>query len=664
MKNKKIIIGIIGLILVVVVAIIIIKICKTPSNETKSFINKPEVSGNIEDYDSMSLKELLKADESLTFLFTGDSITHNTKYTQGMNGYVEWFEQYLYDIGRKQDAVINSSWGGADIADFQIMKNTPKNEGMYEDMGMGIENFITKYNPDVVFIKLGMNDRDKSTEEFINQYKSMLTSLYEISLESNKIPKVIVISPTPVSSERYEIDQANPNPDETDESSTLRIRNALENIVSEGKLGGYNIEFVDFRSAFLDEAAIVKEEYIDLFFSDPSEGRIHPNACGQYLMFKSLCKALGLYNEEMSVFQVEYNDVLKAALYKGESIQSHLKVSGALWTDLFKDDSVWVVAGAEQMSGYEGPVVNRSIMRMIENAVRRESGMEGFRDIRMVNAAAPGKTPEYLNDNFEELIGRHEKEDTNTVFMLLPEVSSVYSDGYDHATHIANYQKAVEDLIKKSTADVKVLWTPLASNQPTINAYLADYAQVVRDIADANQVLLFDAYEIMNEVMEVEPSVTRNWFENKGYISPLCAVDISYAFATELNVWKVSVDELRDHNMREGSDNRTIKGNYVRDYYEASVSVDGTKVALDVSAIAEAYGIAGDELKLVLLPAAGTGNYHANIYDLKEVTTVQYENNKFSFDAKGEDMHIAIFATIGEYVYRFKDVTISVETAK
>ena len=662
MKNKKIIFGIIGLILVVVAAIIIIKVCKTPSNEAKSFISKPEASGGIEDYDSMSIKELLDADESLTFLFTGDSITHNTVYTQGMNGYVEWFEQYLYDIGRNKDAVINSSWSGADIGDLQIMENTLSNQGCYQDPGMGIENFITKYNPDVVFIKISMNDREKPTEDFINEYKSMLTNMYKISLQNNKIPKVVVISSTPVSGENYEIDQANPTSDEPDKTSTLRLRNALANIVTEGNAGGYNIEFVDFRSAFLDEALVVGDDYLDLFFSDPSDGRIHPNATGQYLMFKSLCKSLELYDEKMDIFQVPYSDIAKAALFKGESVQTYFETSGTSWEKLFEDDSIWIIAGAEQMSGYEGPVVNRSIVRLIENAVRRTTGIDAYRDIRMVNAAAPGKTPDYLNDNFEELIGRHEKEDANTVFMLLPEIPSVYSDGYDHTTQLANYQKAVEELIKKSTSDVKVLWTPLASNQPTINAYLADYAQVVRDIADANKVLLFDAYKIMNEVMEVESSVTRNWFENNGFISPLGAVDISYAFVTELNVRKVSADELWEHNLRDGSDNRAIKGNYVRDYYEASVSVDGTTVTLDVSTIVDAYGINGEELKLVLLPAVGTGNYHPNIQDLKEVTTVLYENNKFSFETQDKDMHIAIYATIGEQIYRFKDVAITVDT--
>ena len=661
MKNKKIIIGLISLAAVVVAAIIIM-VCLSLSNKTNSFINKPKVSKDIIDYDSMSIKELLDVDESLTYVFTGDSITHNTTYTQGMNGYVEWFEQYLYDAGRNNDAVINSSWSGADIADFQIWENTPHNEGRYEDTGMGIENFLTKYNPDVVFIKLGMNDRDKSTEEFINQYKSMLTSLYEISLENNKIPKVVVISMTPISEESYDIDQAQTTIDETNKKSTLRLRNALEDIVTEGNSGGYNMEFVDFRSAFLDEALIVKDAYLDLFFSKPSDGVVHPNAVGQYLMFQALCKELDLFDEEMDIFQVTYDDILKAALFKGGTVQSHFKASGTSWIELFKEDSVWIVAGAEQMSGYEGPVVNRSMVRLIDNAIRRESDMAGYRDIRIVGTAAPGNTPEYLNDNFEEMIGQHENEDANTVFMLLPEAPSVYADGYDHTTQLSNYQKAVEDLMKKSKADIKVLWTPLASNQPAINAYLADYAQAVRDIAGANNAFVFDAYEAMNKVMETEPSVTRNWFENNGYISPLCAVDISYAFIVELDAWEASGDELKDHNLSEDSDNRAIKGNYVRDYYEAIVSVDGTRVTLDVSTIVEAYGLNGAELKLALLPAAGTGNYHAGILDLNEVTTVLYENNKFSFEAQSNDMHIAIYATVGEQIYRFKDVAITVDT--
>lgn len=663
MKNKrtKILPWFITLFLIIAITIVVV-ILANSSDNAESFLDKPWVIGKITDYDSMTIEEILDADESLTWVFTGDSITHNTSFTQGMNGYAEWFEQYLYDIGRNKDAVINSAWGGSDIADFQTQENTEDVNGTREDFGMGIENFITKYNPDVVFIKLGMNDRDQTTKDFVRRYKSMLTSIYEIGEESNKIPKIVVISPTPISGENYYDDEAPITPSEGNLDSTLRIRNALEDIVKEGNLGGYNILFSDFRNAFLEEGVVVGDEYHRLFFTSSSDGAIHPNAVGQYLMFKTLSKTLGIYNEKMPIYQITYDDISKAALYEGESVINKFKMSGTNYRDALAQNSVWIVAGAQQMSGYEGPVVNRSILRLLENALRGKGGAASYRDIRIVSAAAPDNTPEYLDANFEEMIGKHETLEDNTVFMLLPEVPTVYENGYDHETQLATYKASLESLMKKSTADVKILWTPLASNDTAINGYLADYAQVVRDIATANDAKLFDAYEAMNTVMADDASVSRNWFDNNGYISPLGAVDIAYAFVKNLADLQIATGELIAHNLRESSDERLIKGNYVRDYYEALTSVDGSKVTLDVSAVMDAYGLEQDALTLALLPYAGTGNYNENILDLEDVTSVSYADKKFTFEAPCSDLNIAIYATVGEKIYRFKDVALIVDT--
>lgn len=662
-KNKKgkMAIGLVALLCVIVAAIVIV-ILANLFGKTESFLDKPWVIEKITDYDGMTMEEILDTDESLTWVFTGDSITHNTIFTQGMNGYAEWFEQYLYDIGRNKDAVINSAWGGSDIADFQTEENTDEVNGIIEDFGMGIENFVTKYNPDVVFIKLGMNDRDQTTADFVRRYKSMLTSIYESGEANNKIPKIVVISPTPLSSENHNDDKAPASLAEDNLDSTLRIRNALAEIVEEGNQGGYNILFSDFRDAFIKEGLAVGDNYQHLFFSDPSDGIIHPNAVGQYLMFKTLSKTLGIYDEEMPIYQITYDDISKAALYEGESVKTKFKMSRTSYKDAFIENSVWIVAGAQQMSGYEGPVVNRSILRLFDNALRGKNGLSSYRDIRIVNASAPGNTPEYLDANFEELIGEHELEENNTVFILLPEVPSVYEKGYDHEAQLKTYKASLESLMKKSTADMKILWTPLASNDTTINGYLADYAQAVRDIATESDAKLFDVYASMNEVMADDASVSRNWFDNNGYVSPLGAVDITYAFVGHLSDFEISKGELIAHDLRESSDERLIKGNYVRDYYEAVATVDGTKVTLDVSAIMDAYGLTEDALTLALLPYAGAGNYNENILNLADVTSVSHADKKFTFEAPCADLDIAIYATIGEKVYRFKDVSLTVDT--
>lgn len=884
-KTSKIVAGLIALVLVVAVAIPML------SSETKAAFNKSSyaVTAEITDYDAMDIETILKRNESLTWVFAGDSITHNGSWAQGMNGYAEWFEQYLYDINRNNDSVINTAWGGADILDFQTVENTSGTNGTTEDKGMGIYNFITKYSPDVVFIKLGMNDRDQTTANFKTRYENMLTSLYDISYNSNKkIPKVIVIAPTPVSVENVYDDLHDPEQNlgsstagDEHYDSTLRVRNTLEDIVASCNDGGYKVLFSDFRTGFLQKAVEIGDDYHHTFFTDPSDGVIHPNAAGQYLMFNLLSDTLGIRDEEMSIYQIAYEEFENAALYAGEysaleayemnktaptidgvtplanvdfdntngeyngagiqgidytseltqaeaaslqdaftvvlrakfpeansnnqpilfissngtdnwnnalsvgipgnkaelyytfrsedKVQSlksgTIAVSGGtydadnMWHTIvvsydagtvkyykdgqllstitgyglndgvtsigsmftnstnykvqlgrygFKEDatsyslnakmdfwqfygsaltdeqvfelsgnksnysgvvaenSVWVVAGAEQMSGYEGPVANRSMLRLFDNALRNKTAS---RDLRIVSAVAPGNTPAYLDANFDAVIGEHitatKAAGNNSVFMLLPEIPEVYAN-YDAATietQVAAYKGYVESLIGKSASDIEILWTPLASNDATINGYLARYAEAVREVAAANEgVLLFDAYAYMNAYMTADATVARNWFDNNAYISPLGATDVTYAFINETGLSAITTSELTGHNLRYASDVRTFKGNYIRDYYEAVAAVSGETVTLDVSAIVTA-GYTLDTSSVALLPEAGTGNYNENIIWLKDVASdLAYANNKFTFTAPCSDLDIAIYSEKDGKIYRFKDIDLTVDT--
>ena len=255
-------------------------------------------------YHDMSISQLLDLDEDLTWVFTGDSITHNGGWTGGYNDYAAWFEQYLYDIGRGGDTLINTAWGGAAIQHFQ-----PTYSGAD---GQGLEQFVTKYDPDVVFIKLGMNNRTMTDAEFARQYNIMLDGIYEAGAQNGKVPKVILLAPTPLSGESG-ISSGEFGSDPISENyvdSTRRFAINLSNIASERGL-----EFVDLRQAMVDESAVLGDRYHHTFFSDPSDGLIHPNGAGQYFMFTTICKDLGLYDSAMPIFKVSYDDIINAPLY-------------------------------------------------------------------------------------------------------------------------------------------------------------------------------------------------------------------------------------------------------------------------------------------------------------------------------------------------------------
>ena len=211
------------------------------------------------------MSQLLSLDEDLTWVFTGDSITHNGSWTGGYNDYAAWFEKYPYDIGRGDDTLINTAWGGAAIDHF-----LPTRSG---DDGMGLEQFVTKYNPDVVFIKLGMNNRTMDNATFISKYNAMLDGIYAAGQKNGKTPKVILLSPTPLSGESG-ISSGEFGSGPTTEGyydSVKRFSVMLDAIAEERGL-----EFVDLRQAMVDESAVLGDRYHYTFFSDPSDGLIHP----------------------------------------------------------------------------------------------------------------------------------------------------------------------------------------------------------------------------------------------------------------------------------------------------------------------------------------------------------------------------------------------------
>lgn len=834
-------------------------------------------------YDAVSIKTIMKSERPLTWVFAGDSITHNSKFTMGMNGYVEWFEKYLYDEEeRLDDAVINTAWGGADIRDFLVKEDTPSGQGTKYDAGQGVYNFVTKYNPDVIFIKIGMNNRDMTSSAFQLHYKQMLDSIYKICKEEyGKIPKIILLSTTPRAGENTL--EASPA------SETLDRRNDVAAMAEE-----YDLLFCDLRTAFIEEGEILGSEYMSTFFSDSSDGVTHPNSAGQYYMFKTLAKEMGIYDEKLPVFQVEYQDINEASLYLEDTYEitydngygskesqkemdkimpsldavqvpkvlasidfnadngafngkeyygdatrvsltdeeicqnpltleeakgikkefsvvfraklnlptssyqtvlfmspkesmynwnnavamgvpgqrnwlfygvnkyenllpardsgvfqmggnslagdnkwhtialtqsntgftyyvdgqvvyqddttlkddigtyfngsqgvvahigsnakdnaSNYNLSGSMdyyviydgalsadqvgifasanpatqetgisWADLFVENNVWLIAGAEQMTGYNGPVVNRSLFRIIENGVRFP---EGFRDLRFVNAGAPGYTVEKLNAEYDKIIGKHEHQ----VFLLLPEVSQVYEADYKHsAKAVEAYQKTVEELLEKEADKVRVLWTPLASGDKTINGYIGDYAEAIRNIAEKDgNILMFDANQFMNENAESNPFLMRNWYDNGAYITPLAATDVARAFfGVASQGGAIALDEVTEHSLRYMSDMRRKKSKVIWELYEAnSVKIEGKQVTVDLTDIKNAYDL--KTITFAVMPGVGTGNNHKDISYIDEAE-IKVSDNKYTFEVPSEDAVIAIYGETGTKTYRFKDIIV------
>lgn len=350
-----------------------------------------------------------------------------------------------------------------------------------------------------------------------------------------------------------------------------------------------------------------------------------------------------------------YDGVLTANNIKAlaDANAAEVDPNAAQWSDIDTDNAVWAIAGGQQMLGYQGSVGNRSLLRLIENTARNGSGWIN-RDIRILPFVSAGYDPEYLADNYDAIFGGH----NYNVFMLLPEVPDVYAAGYVHSADlVAAYKQDIEALMTANSSKVKVLWTPLASNNDTINAYINDYAAAVRQIASKdNTILFFDSNKFMNERMAANSSLKTNWFEEGMNISPLCALDVTCAFYAHANVASLLVSqEMKHHNLRLSSDNRPLKDS-VRDYIVPGVSVSGSSITVDASNILAAYpGLSN--LRVAVLSATGVGSNHDGNWE-----DIAYfgSGSSVTFTAPWSNAVVTVIGDMNGYSYRFKDVSTSV----
>lgn len=106
-----------------------------------SAFNRMVKTGKGQDLDK--IKALLERKEPNIWLFTGDSITHGAKHTQGYRSYPEVFQERIrWEIGRVRDVIINTGISG----------NAASN--ILNDFDWRIGQF----KPNVVSIMIGTND--------------------------------------------------------------------------------------------------------------------------------------------------------------------------------------------------------------------------------------------------------------------------------------------------------------------------------------------------------------------------------------------------------------------------------------------------------------------------------------------------------------------------
>ena len=119
------------------------------------------------------IKKLIDQDKPLIWVFYGDSITHGARHTYGHRDYVELFaERMRYEMGRVSDLVITSAISG---------DNT---RGLLS----GFEWRVAQFNPDAVFVMIGMNDCSDGNDISLAEFQDNLDRLIVMIGDLGAIP--------------------------------------------------------------------------------------------------------------------------------------------------------------------------------------------------------------------------------------------------------------------------------------------------------------------------------------------------------------------------------------------------------------------------------------------------------------------------------------------
>jgi lysophospholipase L1-like esterase len=111
------------------------------------------------------LESFLGRPSSVTWLFSGDSITQGGVHTRGWRDYTQLFCERLRELGRGEDVTINTAIGGTVLADTRV------------------EERILRFKPDVLLVMFGTNDA-VSGSEGLSKYKERHINLIRRSREA------------------------------------------------------------------------------------------------------------------------------------------------------------------------------------------------------------------------------------------------------------------------------------------------------------------------------------------------------------------------------------------------------------------------------------------------------------------------------------------------
>lgn len=254
------------------------------------------------------LLEKMEDGEPLTWLFTGDSITHGLLHTYGYDAIAQSFEKYLLeDLGRTEDVVINTGVSATDTL-FTVEN---------------INERVSKYHPDVVSVMLGTNDvytgsdnppshKDENGNRITitrEMYRKNLEEIVAAIRDSNPDAFIIFRSPSPTS-----IAVRKTNLTEGGYLQTMQdVAEEDGNILHIDQYTDWTLELETF--TYLWGAGY--------YFGDRT---LHPGAAGQQRMMQQFVRECGLNTDTRLAglsYRFDYTDENSPAKPEVEVVSAH-----------------------------------------------------------------------------------------------------------------------------------------------------------------------------------------------------------------------------------------------------------------------------------------------------------------------------------------------------
>lgn len=124
--------------------------------------------------------QLVDAVQPVTWVFTGDGVTHGARHTAGARCFPELFaERIRWELRRLLDVVVNTGVEGAKCRNLQA----------------DLEWRVTRFEPDVVFMTLGLHD-SLAGPEGLGRFRGQLSGVVEALEGDGSI--VVLNTPNPV----------------------------------------------------------------------------------------------------------------------------------------------------------------------------------------------------------------------------------------------------------------------------------------------------------------------------------------------------------------------------------------------------------------------------------------------------------------------------------